>query len=149
MTRTIIAGFIAGFLAVLVFHQGTAFVVHNLGNAMPWSVNLLGRAPAPFNMVPVPPFGVPTVLSQAFWGGIWGIVLAAVLQRTRLPALLTGFIFGALALTLVAFTLVATLKGQPLFAGGNKQIWLRAGLYNGAWGFGTALLLLRPLRLRV
>ncbi|MFC7539948.1 hypothetical protein ACFQU2_11475 [Siccirubricoccus deserti] len=75
-------------------------------------------------------------------------MLAALLQRASLPALLTGFIFGALALTLVAFTLVATMKGLPLFAGGNKQVWLRAGLYNGAWGFGTALLLLRPLRLR-
>jgi hypothetical protein len=148
MSRTILFGFIAGFIAVLVFHQGTAFVLHNLGNGLPWSVNLFGRVAPPFSLVPVPPFGVPMVLSQAFWGGIWGIVLAALLQRTALPALLTGFIFGALALTLVAFTAVATLKGQPLFAGGNKQIWLRAGLYNGAWGFGTALLLLRPLRLR-
>jgi hypothetical protein len=148
MARTIIFGFIAGFIAVLVFHQGTVFVLHNLGNHLPWSVNLFGRVAPPFNLTPVPPFGVPTVLSQAFWGGVWGIVLAALLQRTTLPAPLTGFIFGALALTLVAFTLVATLKGQPLFAGGNKQVWLRAGLYNGVWGLGAALLMRRPLRLR-
>jgi hypothetical protein len=148
MGRTIILGLIAGFVAVLVFHQGTAFLLHNLGNGMPWSVSLFGRVGPPFSMVPVPPFGVPTVLSQAFWGGIWGIVLAVLLQRSSLPALLFGFIFGALALTLVAFTVVATLKGLPTFAGGNKQVWLRAGLYNGAWGFGTALLLRRPLRLR-
>ncbi len=53
--------------------------------------------------------------------------------------------FGALALALVAFTLVADLKGLPAFAGGNKQAWWRALLYHGAWGWGTALTL-RPFR---
>ena len=52
-----------------------------------------------------------------------------------------------MALTLVAFTLVASLKGLPTFAGGNQQIWARAALLNGAWGWGAAMLL-RPLALR-
>ncbi|MFC7539947.1 hypothetical protein ACFQU2_11470 [Siccirubricoccus deserti] len=72
MARTILFGFLAGFVAVLVFHQGTAFILHNLGTYLPWSGNLFGRVGAPFNLAPVPPFGIPTVLSQAFWGGIWG-----------------------------------------------------------------------------
>jgi hypothetical protein len=148
MMRTILLGFIAGAVAVLVFHQGTAFLLYQVGNGIPASVNMFGRVGPPFSMTPVPPFGVPTVLSQSFWGGIWGIVLAALLVRLPVPALLFSFVFGALALTLVAFTLVASMKGVPTFAGGNKQIWARAALYNGAWGFGTALLLLRPLRLR-
>lgn len=145
MGRTILLGFVAGFVAVLVFHQGTAWLLHMLTVEAQFGVRFFGRVGAPFNMAPVPPFGVPTVLSAAFWGGVWGIALAAILRGTRLPDLLFGFVFGALALTLVAFTVVATLKGQPLFAGYNQRIWWRALLLNGAWGWGTALLL-RPLR---
>ena len=73
------------------------------------------------------------------------MILAVLLRSLRLPDLMFGFVFGALALTLVAFTVVAALKGLPSFAGGNKQIWWRALLLNGAWGWGTALLL-RPFR---
>jgi hypothetical protein len=147
MARRLLFGFLAGFLAILVFHQGTAFLPHHIGNGIPASLALFGRVGAPFNQVPVPPFGVPTLLSQAFWGGVWGVVLVLLLDRLRPRALLFGFVFGALALTLVAFTLVATLKGLPVFAGGDRQVWARAGLLNGAWGWGTALLLLWPLRL--
>lgn len=148
MTRTILIGFVAGFAAVLVFHQGTAFLLHHVGNGLPASVSLFGRVSPPFNLTPVPPLGVPTVLSQAFWGGVWGMVLAVVLARLRPPALLFGFVAGALVVTLVAFTVVASLKGLPNFAGGNLQIWARAGLLNGAFGWGAALLLLKPLGLR-
>src|SRR5690349_11141046 len=143
MGKTILLGFLAGFLAVLIFHQGTAFLLYHWGNALPPVVAVFGRVAPPFNMAPVPPFGVPTVLSSAFWG----ILLALILRDRRVPDLLFGFVFGALALTLVAFTLVATLKGLPTFAGGNRQVWWRAGLYNGAWGWGTALMLrLAPRR---
>ena len=145
MGRTIFFGFLAGFVAVLVFHQGTAWLLHVLAVKAQFGVGVFGRAGAPFSMAPVQPFGVPTLLSAAFWGGVWGIALAAILRGTRLPDLLFGFVFGALVLTLVAFTVAATLKGQPLFAGYNQRIWWRALLLNGAWGWGTALLL-RPLR---
>ncbi len=147
MKKALTLGFVAGFLAVLVFHQGTAFLLNNYGNGMPDVVAIFGRTGPAFNMAPVAPLGVPTVLSQAFWGGVWGIVLAIILRTTPVPDLLFSFVFGALALTLVAFTLVATMKGLPTFAGGNQQVWARAGLLNGAWGFGTAFLL-RPLALR-
>jgi hypothetical protein len=26
----------------------------------------------------VPPFGVPTIVNQMFWGGMWGLLFAAV-----------------------------------------------------------------------
>jgi hypothetical protein len=70
-----------------------------------------------------------------------------ILRATPVPDALFGFVFGALALSLVAFTLVASLKGLTSFAGGNQQVWARAALLNGAWGWGTAMLL-RPLALR-
>ena len=145
MGRTILYGFVAGFLAVLVFHQGTAVLLHLLTTKAQIATSVFGRVPFPYNTAPVPPFGVPNVISAAFWGGVWGIVLAFLLRALRPPDLLFGFVFGALALTLVAFTLVANLKGLPPFAGGDKRIWWRALLYNGAWGWGTALVL-RPFR---
>ena len=54
--------FTGGFLATLIFHQGVL--------ALFW---LGGMIPAfPWNMNPVPPLGVPQVISLAFWGGVWG-----------------------------------------------------------------------------
>ena len=145
MGCTILLGFAAGFLAVLVFHQGTAVLLNLLTTKAGIATGVFGRVPFPYNMTPVRPFGVPAVVSAAFWGGVWGVVLAALLRGLRLPDLLFGFVFGALVLTLVGFTVVASLKGLPLFAGGNRQVWWRALLYNGAWGWGAALLL-RPFR---
>ncbi|MDB5374844.1 MAG: hypothetical protein JWP04_3486 [Belnapia sp.] len=145
MLKTILLGFVAGFVAVLVFHQGTAFLLNHFGNEIPAVVNALGRTNPPFNMTAVPPFGVPLVGTQAFWGGVWGAVMALILVRLRPPALLFGFVFGALALTIVAVTLVPALKGLPGWSG---AIPWRGLLYNGAWGWGTALMLLAPLGLR-
>jgi hypothetical protein len=147
MRKTVVLGFIAGFLATLIFHQGTAFLLHHIRNQYPAVVHVFGQTPAAFNMAPTRPFGVPQVISLAFWGGLWGILLAAILRNSDLPDLLFGAVFGAVVTTLVAFTVVAYLKGLPQMAGGNRQIWWRAGLYNAAWGWGTALLL-RPLALR-
>jgi hypothetical protein len=145
MGRTILLGFAAGFLAVLVFHQGAAVLLYLLTAKAQVATGLFGRVGFPYSMAAVPPFGVPQVISSAFWGGVWGVALAALLRGLRLPDLLFGFLFGALVLTVVGFTLVAALKGLPSFAGGNKQVWWRVGLLNGVWGWGAALLL-RPFR---
>src|SRR4051812_49930111 len=66
-----IAGFIAGFLGVLIFHQLMLGLLHLIGLT----------AGQPYALRLVPPFGVPAVLSAAFWGGIWGIVFVAVHHR--------------------------------------------------------------------
>jgi len=73
------------------------------------------------------------------------MVTALLLGRLRPPALLLGTVFGALVLTSVAVTLVPYLKGLP---GWNGAIPWRGLLYNGAWGWGVALMLLKPLNLR-
>ncbi|TDH62998.1 hypothetical protein E2C06_08350 [Dankookia rubra] len=145
MPRSLLLGFVAGFVAVLVFHQGTAFLLHHLGNDIPAVVSVFGKTSAPFAMAPTKPLGVPMVLSQAFWGGVWGMVLTLILVTLRPPAILFSTLFGALALTAVAVSLVPWLKGLPTW---NGAIPWRGLLYNGAWGFGVALMLLRPLGLR-
>src|SRR5512143_18341 len=90
----LIAGFLAGFLATLLFHQLTL--------ALLW---WLGVAPfAPFPTGTTWPFGIPAVWSLAFWGGIWGLLFSLVEPHFPRNAYWTiAFIFGALLPSLVAF----------------------------------------------
>jgi hypothetical protein len=60
-------GFVAGFLATVIFHQ--------LALALLW---IIGVAPSgPFLMAPTRPFGVPAVFSLAFWGRCLGYLICA------------------------------------------------------------------------
>ncbi len=125
--------FIAGAIAVLVFHQGWASLMHVAG----WSPN------PPFNFRPTAPFGVPQIWSIAFWGGVWGLVYGLVAarlpQRNEPMYWIVAFLFGALALTLFGRFVLAPLRGQPI----NWDLigaW-RGFLINGIWGLGTAALL--------
>ena len=130
LSRWVIVGFISGAVAVLVFHQGAAALLHALDFT----------ARAPYSMQPTRPWGVPQLWSIAFWGGLWGAVLAATLARldgARL--LLAALVFGAIFPTLVAWFIVAPLKGQPM-AGGFVPAAMAVGLVlNGAWGLGTGI----------
>ena len=72
---------IVGALAVIVFHQGTVYVVYHqfpLIQAVTGAADAFRGQSHGFNMRGIPPLGIPAVLSLAFWGGIWGIVLAAL-----------------------------------------------------------------------
>ena len=126
-------GFVAGFLATLIFHQ--------LALALLWGI---GVAPSgPFPMAPTRPFGVPAILSLAFWGGVWGILFALV-QRSFPPAAaywVAAFLFGAILPSLVALLVVLPLKGRPMGGGWHPPLLLTAFLINGVWGIGTGLIL--------
>jgi glucose uptake protein GlcU len=121
--------FIAGTLAVPLFHQGMLYVLHRIAFT----------PRAPFNMTATQPFGVPQTFSLSFWGGVWGVILGLVLLRTRGRAYwVVACLFGAIMPTLVAYLVVAPLKGQAMTADGKM---LAVGLLvNLAWGFGTAAL---------
>ena len=90
----LVAGFIAGFLAVLIFHQLMLGLLHLIGLT----------AGQPYAFRPVPPLGIPAVLSAAFWGGVWGIVFAVVHHRFPRGSAywVAAFLFGAIFPTLVA-----------------------------------------------
>jgi hypothetical protein len=78
LLKTLLFGFIAGFLAVLIFHQSLWFLLNLTGLVPP------DRPAWPAD--PIPPYGVPSVISKGFWGGVWGAVLAPLLQGLRGPA---------------------------------------------------------------
>jgi hypothetical protein len=131
MSRILIC-FIAGFLAVLLFHQPVVAALNAAG--------MMPKGFPPYSLDPVPPLGVPTVVSKAFWGGLWAILLDFVLARTSGPAYWAGWIIlGGVALSLVAIFLVPTLKGAPTPSFAERMPIYTA--VNAAWGFGTALIL--------
>ena len=113
--RMAVAGFVAGVLGVLVFHQ--------------WGL---------YSMRPVPPWGIPTIVSQAFWGGLWGILAAFVVAR------LPGFLNGALGWILFAITLVLAvnwfvvlpIKGAPIGGGWRLPGVAVVPIVYALWGFG-------------
>ena len=130
LPRWIIVGFVAGALSVLVFHQGAAALLHAL--------DLTPRAP--YSLQPTRPLGVPQLTSIAFWGGLWGILLAATFARLQGARLiLAATIFGAILPTLVAWFVVAPLKGQPMAAGFVPAAMIIGPIVNAAWGLGTGL----------
>jgi len=91
-------------------------------------------------MQATPPLGVPQLWSITFWGGVWGLALAAALRRFHgVQLVVLATLFGAVFPSLVAWTVVAALKGAPLFAGGAAKGIAVGLIVNGAWGLGTGL----------
>jgi hypothetical protein len=126
--RTVIAGFIAGAVSVLIFHQFGFFIANELG---------LIKAQL-YNMRPVPPLGVPTIISSAFWGGLWGIAGAYVVPR--LPAALDGplgwILFAGIIVTLVNWFIVLPIKGAPIGGGFRMPNVIVVPLVYAFWGLG-------------
>ncbi|MFC5527241.1 hypothetical protein ACFPPA_15985 [Rhodanobacter ginsengisoli] len=120
--------FVAGFVSTLAFHQGLLELLH-----------LAGAFPHPaWNMTPVPPLGVPAVLSLAFWGGLWGIVLWALIRNQHGgKRWLWGAVWGALLPSIVALFVVFPMKGMPVAGGFDPKLILGALLLNGVWGLGV------------
>ena len=127
----LVLGFIAGALAVVAFHQVMVFVLSTVGLIQSHVYSMRG----------VPPFGVPTLLNQMFWGGLWGLLFAAIADTLPpWPLLFLGFTFGVLGPVLASWFVVAPLKGIPMAAGWVPQRMLASILINGCWGIGLALL---------
>lgn len=125
--------FAAGFVAVLALHQPVLGLLASAGitQAVPYASKAVG------------PLGVPQFISAAFWGGLWGVVLHAVSRRWPVNAgfVLKALLFGMVFPTLVAWFVVAPIKGLPM-AGGFKANSMFTGLcVNAAWGLGTGVLL--------
>jgi hypothetical protein len=119
-----IKAFLAGFLATLVFHQGV-MALFWLGGAIP---------AAPWDMTSVPPFGVPKVISLAFWGGVWGLPVWWLIRNLRsVRQWLAALVVGAVGPTAVAMLLVFPLKGIDV----NASTVIGGLIVNGAWGIGV------------
>jgi hypothetical protein len=130
----LLLGFVAAFLATLTFHQIGIWGLHAVGltGAIPWTTT------------PIPPFGVPSVISLAFWGGVWGILFVLIerfLARSPGGYWVGATLFGAIVPTLVLMFVVFPLKGRPLGGGFAWQLIVTLLIAHGLWGLGTAVFL--------
>ena len=129
---THLKAFIAGFASTLVFHQGVLWLLY-AGGVSPR---------APWNMTPVPPLSVPGVISLSFWGGVWGIVLWALIHALRGGVYwAAALVIGALGPSLVAWFVVMPIKAMGFAGGWDPKIIVAGLLLNGGWGLGVALLM--------
>jgi hypothetical protein len=130
----LLAGFVAGSCAALIFHQLGLGLLHLLGIT----------ALVPYNIAGVPPFGVPQVISLAFWGGLWGVVFTVLepwLDRAPGGPWVGGLLFGMIVPTLVTWFVVLPLKGLPIADGFRFPGLLVSPVVNTLWVIGTALFL--------
>ena len=124
--KVVLFGFIAGALAVPLFHQ--------LASLGLWAT-IPGRG-FPYNMRPNP-WGVPAVVNLAFWGGVWGIVFALV-QRSfprGVMYLVLALLFGAILPTAFSWYVLSPMRGR-----GFAAFSIYGPILNGIWGLGTGIL---------
>lgn len=128
-----LVSFVAGFISVLLLHQGILALLNRVGfiEFSPYSLNS------------TKPFGTPQVFSSAFWGGIWGIVVSLFAFRIKQNSRywLATLLFGTLVPTTVFLFLVLPLKGLPVAGGWQPNLIATGLMVNGAWGLGVASVL--------
>ena len=124
--------FVAGFISTLVFHQAVFMLLH-----------VAGFIPRPaYDLRPVPPFGFPAVISLAFWGGAWAVVIWPWLKGVnRSTYWLRALVISAIFPTVVGLFIVFPLKGMPMAGGWNPKVIVSALVVDGVWGLGMALLM--------
>ncbi len=137
-----VAGFLAGALATAIFHQGMYYLMQRGGlplQGAPWTMTPNARA-----------YGLPVLVNQMFWGGLWGVLFALLYER--LPTnmgWLKGIVFGVIfPLLLGSWLIVASMRGQPLLADVAKDwniLRLRNGFLLNGIAFGLGLGILYPL----
>lgn len=130
--KALLVGFISAAIAVVIFHQGMFLIL-----------NVLGMLPArPWNLAPVGPLGVPALVNQMFWGGLWGMLFSQVWPY--LPGKefwLKGVVFGLLGPMLLGnWILIPLIKGGPYFAGLVPMRMLIGALIQISFGFGLGLI---------
>lgn len=128
--QRIIIGFIAAVLSVLVFHQGMILLLRETGlfgiprTALVWNLAANPRA-----------FGLPALVNQCFWGGLYGAAYGLIAPRIRLPMWVSGLITGA-ATTLVGMFIIAAIRGTPIGGGWQLMAWLRGLSIGLSFGLG-------------
>jgi hypothetical protein len=136
---TLVMAFIAGALAVPIFHQILLWILYT-AKVVPF---------APFDMTATKPFNVPSVISISFWGGVWGVLFALTLPRwfSGMAYWIASAVIGGVALTLVFMFVVWPIKigGLPPDMIG---LFVIGFLLNAAWGIGWALFLALFERMR-
>jgi len=113
--KSLALGFVAGAIAVVTVHEFINFILLQAGifPRVPWSMN------------PSAVTGVPQIVSDMFWGGVWGILFAVLYNL--IPGggpTVKGLIFGIVGPAIIGvFILVPLITGRfPLFFGFDPKL---------------------------
>ena len=131
--KHLVLGFIAGAIAVVTVHDLIRYVLYAMG-FFPL---------APWSMQPSAVTGVPQIVSDMFWGGLWGVLfvlLLGIIPGGSLPV--QGLIYGIVAPAILGvFILVPLITGRfPLFFGGDPKLLISVLLILAGWGVATGWL---------
>jgi hypothetical protein len=134
----IVLGFIAAALSVVVVHEGIILILTQYGL-------IKGTA---WGMQPIPPWSVPRLVNNIFWGGLWGVLFALVYEW--IPggvAWLKGLIYGLFIVVVSNWILLPLIKGQifgqpnqVLFSGGNGQRMFAVACILAGFGLGLGII---------
>ena len=147
----IVAGFLAGALAVLVFHQPMGILLAKAGmlpNYTPYNMAAHAAAqPAVAAFFKSLGFaGWTIIFNQAFWGAMWGVLYSLI--NGVLPGrnvIAKGLLYGLLVVIVSNWILlpyIQTMRGFPnqvYFAGFVPQRMLIGLLLQLAFGLGVAI----------
>jgi hypothetical protein len=78
--KIVLYGFIAGVLGMAAFHEGTLHIMHHHAAKIPGALELFGNFPTAYNLSRTGPFGMPWLAFLLIQGGLWGIVIGALLR---------------------------------------------------------------------
>ena len=118
--KSIVLGFIAGAIATFTVHEFISELFANYWTG--WDRISWNTAPI-VNSV-YPDLAVPQIVSDMFWGGLWGSVFGLILgPRPQGPLTYKGIIMGLLGPALLGvFLAVPILSGRfPPFFGGDAS----------------------------
>lgn len=136
--KNLLLGFVAGAIAMVTVHELIALWLASAGHSdrVPWLLE------------PSALTGLPQIVTDVLWGGLWGVVFALILGDTPEGSMtLRGLFLGLVGPALIGvLVLVPLVRGDTLFLSADlDQIWpvlvLGAGLGAAtAWlyGFFTA-----------
>jgi hypothetical protein len=133
--KTLLFGFVAGALSVVVFHQGMVLLLWLLSQTPNFPWNLKGS---------VGPMGIPVLVNQMFWGGLWGIGFAALGHMIPIAqTALRGAVFGLLGPFLLGGGVLVPLLKQTgqFFWTWPAPRYLIGGLIGASFGMGVALIM--------
>jgi hypothetical protein len=134
----IVLGFIAAAISVAVVHEGIILLLTQYGL-------LRGTA---WGMQPIPPWGVPRLINNIFWGGLWGILFALIYDW--IPggmAWLKGLLYGFFIVVVSNWIMLPLIKGQvfgqpnqALFNGWDQQRMLAVAGILAGFGLGLGII---------
>ncbi len=132
--KNILLGFAAGAIAVVTVHELINFLLLQAGvfPRVPWS------------MEPAAMTGLPQIVSDMFWGGLWGGLFALIQDSIPGGGNLTikGLIFGIVGPAIIGvFILVPLITGRfPLFFAGDPKLIISVLLILAGFGAGMGWL---------